>query len=167
MIVSAVLVVMAGSCGIWRLEGETPPASSIESLGWMAGCWERVEGNLVVEEHWLEPRGGLMLGVGRTLRGGRAVAHEFLRISEEEGAAVLVAQPSGQAEAAFRSVTLHDSLAVFENPQHDFPQRIVYRPGPDSLWARIEGSGEMGSRAVDFRFGRTACISDDPDRPGE
>ena len=157
MVVGAVLLVLAGCWGSRRLSGDAQPAAPIERLGWMAGCWERIEGDLVVEEHWLGPRGGLMLGVSRTLRAGRAVAYEYLRISEQDGVPVLVAQPSGQAVTAFRSVTIHDSLAVFENPQHDFPKRIVYRPGPDSLWARIEGDADTSARAVDFRFGRTAC----------
>lgn len=138
---------------------ESAPASPIERLGWMAGCWEIAEGDQVTEEHWLAPRGGLMLGVGRTVRDGRAVAYEHLRISERDGEVVLVARPSGQAEASFPGVAVHDTVAVFENLLHDFPQRIVYRSRPDSLWARIEGGGETDRRAVDFRFGRVDCAA--------
>jgi hypothetical protein len=43
--------------------------------------------------------------------------------------------------------------AVFENPQHNFPKRIIYRKGADdSLTASIDG-GE-GSKAMSFAFKR-------------
>lgn len=123
----------------------------------MAGCWERLRGELVVEERWLAPRGGLMLGLSRTVRDGRAVAYEFLRISERDAGVILAADPSGQALTEFAATTISDSLAVFENPEHDFPQRILYRPGPDSLFARIEGRADGGVRGVDFRMARVPC----------
>lgn len=148
-----------------RGAGQEPPvaepASGQESplgqLDWMAGCWERASGDLVVEERWLSPRGGLTLGVSRTLRGGRAVGWEFLRISEGEDGIVLVAHPSEQAVTEFRAVAVADTLAAFENPEHDFPQRVLYRPGGDSLFARIEGEAGGETRGVDFRMGRVAC----------
>ncbi len=40
---------------------------------------------------------------------------------------MFVALPSGQAEATFVQAELSDSMAVFEAPEHDFPQRITYR----------------------------------------
>ena len=129
----------------------------VERLQWMAGCWESAVGDLVVEEHWLSPRGGVVLGVSRTLRGGRTVAYEYLRIFEQSGQVVLAAHPSGQAMTEFRARAVTDSLAVFENPEHDFPQRIIYRSRPDSLWARIEGESDGRVRGSDFRMGRISC----------
>lgn len=134
---------------------QTP--GDLDRLGWMTGCWEAVRGERIVEERWLDPRGGLMLGMGRTLRRGRAVDWEFLRIFQREGEVVLGAYPSDQAPSEFRAVAVDDTLALFENPEHDFPQRIIYRPGPDSLWARIEGAVDGRTRGVDFRLGRVAC----------
>ena len=41
---------------------------------------------------------------------------------------------------SFKLVSGKNGEFVFENKQHDFPQRIIYRnPNPDSLYARIEG----------------------------
>lgn len=157
ILICATLTLVGSSWWSWQGVVRAEPASPVERLVWMSGCWESVRGDLVVEEHWMEPRGGLMLGMSRTLRAGRAIAHEHLRISEQDRDLVLVAQPSGQAVTEFRAVAIQDSVAAFENRQHDFPQRVTYRPGPDSLWARIEGVTERGERAVDFRLGRIAC----------
>lgn len=133
--------------------------SSIEALGWMAGCWESApsDGNLY-EEVWLAPRGGVMLGVSRTLREGEAVAHEFLRIVEEEGKLVYLADPSGQTPTRFTAPVVGDRAVTFVNPEHDFPQTIRYRSEtPDVLLARIEGERRGETRGVDFPLRRARC----------
>ena len=134
----------------------------VERLRWMAGCWERATRGGNVEEQWTAPRGGTMLGLSRTVRDDATVAWEQLRIEAREGRLVYIATPSGQATAEFTSSAVSDSLVVFENPAHDFPTRILYRPAPgDSLHARIEGSRGGEVRGVDFRFGRVACPGGD------
>jgi Domain of unknown function (DUF6265) len=132
--------------------------SSVRRLGWMAGCWERARGNEVVEEQWMRPRGGTLIGMSRTTRGDSTVAYESMRIYEAEGRVVFAAQPSGQAPAEFHSEAVTDSTVVFANPTHDFPQRVSYRQaGTDSLIARIEGSRSGKLHGVDFPMRRIAC----------
>ena len=81
-----------------------------------------------------------MLGVSRTIADGRTVQFEFMRIQQEEGAVYLMATPSGQREARFKLTKASAREVVFENPTHDFPQRITYKlEGKDSLVARISG----------------------------
>ena len=62
--------------------GQTP---SIQDVAWLQGCWERRDGDRVVEERWTPPRAGSMLGVGRTTRGEKLVEHEFVLLTEREG----------------------------------------------------------------------------------
>ena len=38
--------------------------ASIEDVAWLQGCWEQRDGDRVVEERWMLPRAGSMLGVG-------------------------------------------------------------------------------------------------------
>ena len=49
----------------------------------------------------MAPRGGSMLGMSRTVIGGKTVEYEFLRIALVDGTLAYVAKPSGQAEAPF------------------------------------------------------------------
>ena len=47
---------------------------------------------------------------------------------------------------------------IFENPQHDFPQRVIYRLQTDgSLLGRIEGVSKGKEKAVDFPMTRAGC----------
>ena len=99
-----------------------------------------------------------MLGSGRTLRGDSLVEYEQVRIEERGGRLVYAAQPSGQAPADFTGVTVSDTAVTFENPTHDFPQRVMYRrAGRDSLLARVEGSIHGTIRGVDFPYRRVDC----------
>src|SRR5215207_525744 len=132
-------------------------------LAWLAGCWDNVRGGRTVEEQWMTPRGGMLLGMGRTSGGGRPVNYEQMRIEERGGTLVFVARPSRQPEAAFTQVELTDSLVAFENPTHDFPQRIVYRLKADgSLLATTEGQEGGQRKSFEFPMQRAACVSPAP-----
>lgn len=134
-----------------------PAAVAINQLGWLAGHWRMEKGGRVADEHWMAPAGGVMLGMSRTIARGKVVEHEFIQIREGPGGVLFfIAQPSGQKEAAFQIVSLSATAAVFENPQHDFPQRISYLLQPDgSLLAVIEGPGAEGKgRRVEFPYKR-------------
>ena len=138
------------------------PTASAAELQWLAGCWEGQRGALVMEEQWQVPRAGVLLGLGRTTRGDSLVGYEFMRIHARGATLVLAAQPSGQVPAEFVARTVSAREVVFENPAHDFPQRISYRAvGVDSLHARIEGMRNGQLRGIDFPYARTACASGD------
>ena len=154
----AVMAIGVGSMSATPMAEAGQARSSVQDLGWLAGCWSRGSGALVMEEQWMRPRGGAMLGMSRTVRRDTMVEYEHLRIIERGGKAVYVAMPSGQVTTEFEAATTTDSLVTFENPAHDFPQRIIYRRrGADSLIARIEGMRAGQLRTVDFPFARVAC----------
>jgi hypothetical protein len=127
----------------------------------MAGCWRRqAPGSAsVAEEHWMKPRAGFALGSSRTIRGDTLVtAYEQLRLFQRAGRAVYHATPSGQTPTEFEAQATSDTMVVFENAAHDFPQRVIYRKrGSDSLIARVEGTVGGQARGFDFPFARTAC----------
>jgi Domain of unknown function (DUF6265) len=64
--------------------------------------------------------------VSRTVKREKMVAFEFLRIVELDGGLVYKAQPGGTPPTEFVLTELTGTRAVFENPRHDSPQRIVY-----------------------------------------
>jgi hypothetical protein len=130
-------------------------AVSVADLAWLAGSWGFEDGGRRYEEHWTAPAGGTMLGMSRTVAGGRTVAHEFLRIDERDGRLVYTAWPSGQPTASFTSVAVEGGRVVFENPRHDFPTRVIYERRPDgSLLARVEGLRDGEPAGSDFPMER-------------
>ena len=133
---------------------ENKPA--VAALGWLAGEWSFEKNGRSVTERWSPPAGGIMLGTSHTVAKGKTVEYEFVVIrTEENGDVFYVAKPSGQAEAAFKLVRVSEREAVFENPQHDFPQRISYAlKDGDTLIAAIEGTKDGRTRRVEFPYRR-------------
>jgi hypothetical protein len=96
--------------------------------------------------------------MGRTVRGARTVEYELVVITEQNGRLAYEAHPSGQPSATFLSTTVSETSIVFENPEHDFPQRVGYRrDGTDLLQAWIEGQANGKTRRVDFSYQRARC----------
>jgi hypothetical protein len=132
--------------------------ATVAELGWMAGCWERVAGSRRIEEQWMAPRGGLMLGMSRTMAGDTLREYEQVALFERDGRLVYAASPARQAPAEFSSIAVSDSAVIFENPTHDFPQRVIYRRGgADSLIARVEGMRDGRLRGSDYPYRRARC----------
>ena len=130
----------------------------ISDMSWLAGCWMHEESGFRRDEQWMEPLGGTMIGMSRSVAGGRTVEYEQLRFETRNGELVFVALPSGQAEATFVQAELSDSVAVFEAPEHDFPQRITYRHLDRTLAvATIEGEEDGITRSIDFPMTKTDC----------
>jgi hypothetical protein len=133
-------------------------ATSLAKLAWLAGCWERRSDTRVIEEQWMTPRGGLMLGMARTVDGERTREYEQTSIRIEGAELVFTARPSGQVEASFRSTEIGARRVVFENLAHDFPQRVIYAlDDSGQLAARIEGLRQGRVVGVDFPYRRVAC----------
>jgi len=132
-------------------------AARIEQVGWLQGCWQMSANGRVVEEQWMAPGGGVMLGMGRTVRDGKLVEYESVVLREEDGQLAYEAHPSGQPSAVFLSKTLDESSVVFENPAHDYPQRVGYKREGGALLAWIDGTANGKARRVDFPYRRVAC----------
>jgi hypothetical protein len=141
-----------------------PPAAAVgvADLAFLAGSWVAETGPVRVEEQWLCPDSGTMIGVGRTTdrAKGKTVFFEYLRIEAHAGGLVYVAQPKGGPATEFPLVRLEAGTAVFENLAHDFPKRIVYAKRPDGgLTARVEGEASSAEKGEEIRYRRAegAC----------
>ena len=127
----------------------------IRSVAWLQGAWERITPQQTVEEQWLAPRGNTMIGVGRTVKGDSLIEYELIILRARGADLVYEAHPSGQAPAEFRSRSVTDHSVVFENLQHDFPQRVGYElRGADSLIAWIEGPRDGKTQRIEFPYRR-------------
>jgi hypothetical protein len=132
--------------------------TDVSSLSWLAGCWEMQPApGLTIQEQWTKPAGGTLLGVGRTIKGGKTVFTEFQRISVENGKLTFTARIGTKGVTEFPLLRMADGEIIFENPTHDFPQRILYRKNGPNLSARIEGLDKGKERHEDFPYTRAKC----------
>lgn len=146
------------SVGLFRHPQDIPmpaPAkATIDDLKWLEGVWSgtRATGSSF-EERWSPAKGGAMLAVSRSVNAaGKMFAFEFLRIIERDGGLVYVAQPNGGTATEFVLSELSSTRAVFDNPRHDYPKRIVYELSADGNLTATIGFMKGGTpRRFEFR----------------
>ena len=139
------------------------PTATIDDLSWMAGYWLSCEGGREVSETWSDPRGGLMAGVTVTVgRSGRGSV-EFTRIAPVGDTLAFLAQPGGVPATVFPLIEATANRAVFENPDHDFPQRVIYSRDGDTLTGRIEGTSDGQPQSMSWSYRAAALNSRCPD----
>lgn len=132
--------------------------ATIDDLGWMAGSWVQEKDGRWTEEYWTVPRGGVMLGASRSGRGESLREFEFLHLQAgSDGRLAYIARPGGGAPVAFPLVQHDAASATFENPVHDYPQRIRYARDGDVMTATI--SAIDGSKARSWVYQRRAPVT--------
>jgi hypothetical protein len=122
----------SGSVGFYQHPQDIPlpppVTAKIGDLGWLMGNWlaTRSTGS-TTEERWSPPKGGAMLGTSRSVNtSGKMFAFEYLRVMERGTGLVYIAQPNGAEATEFVLTELSPTRAVFDNPRHDYPKRIMY-----------------------------------------
>jgi Domain of unknown function (DUF6265) len=152
---------------VWACGAAVAEPVGVAQMAWLSGCWQGQFGEAGTQEQWMAPAGGSMLGMSRTVRKGRTVEFEFMQVREQaDGGLVFVAQPSGRPPTVFRLLKLAPGEAVFESPEHDFPQRVRYaRVSDTQLAASIEGLRNGQLRRIDFAFNRVPCDSSGAESP--
>ncbi len=127
--------------------------ATVADLAWLTGTRRMVTDRVTVEETWSPPSDNVILGLSRTLRGTRVVGFEFLRIQSRGDTLVYYAQPNGSPPTPFTLTSWNGTEAVFENPAHDFPKRILYTRLPEGVVkARIDGGAGVEHGAQEFTF---------------
>lgn len=146
---------LAVACALIALlsgRGQTAKPA-VDDLNWMAGSWRGTVNGVEMEEHWTAARGHSMIGIHRDVAQGRTVEFEFLRIEQQGDRIVYLAMPNGKSPAtAFSLEEMSAGRVVFENPTHDFPQRIIYWKDGDALRARIEGTTNGKAASEEWRW---------------
>jgi hypothetical protein len=126
----------------------------------MSGWWASESNGVRMEEVWTGAAGGVMLGVHRDVFPNGKVSFEFIRIEEKGGTLIYQAQPGGRPATSFPLKSESDSKIVFENPKHDFPQRILYWREGDKLCARVEGTMDGKSESEQWCWTRVTSAPD-------
>lgn len=139
---AAVLVVGCGAPAAQTSAGAGPD--------WLSGYWLSCEGGRETAENWIGAGAGRMLGTNLNPEG-----FEFLRIADNgRGGLSYFSMPNGAPQTEFEMISHQDRRVVFSNPDHDFPQRVIYERSGDALHARIEGEMQGRAEGMDWNFRR-------------
>jgi len=142
------------------LYGQKSSVTEVADLGRMAGCWEQKDPakGLFISEQWMSPAGTSILGMGRTVKNGKTVGFEYMRIEQSADGIFFIARPhDNKDETPFKLKSSAANEVVFENLEHDFPQRVIYKLLGTKLVGRIEGTQNGKQMAFDFPMDKVKC----------
>ena len=122
--------------------------TSLEGLDWLLGQWEQSGETATTRETWTRVSSDTFEGLGETLdaQDGSRRAWESLRLVAMRGQVFYLAQTKGNPRpVAFTLTECEDGVAVFDNPEHDFPRRLAYRlTDAGALAVTVSDGGERG-----------------------
>jgi hypothetical protein len=116
---------------------ESKPDDPLHELAWLAGTWMGEQGGERIEEAWLPPERGTMVGVGR-LGGNLVISSERIESRGGKTVFVLASMPESPSNELV-ATTLTKAEVVFENPDRDWPTKITYRLEGNAIHIREEG----------------------------
>ena len=115
----------------------------IKTAHWLLGTWENktAEGNL--SETWEKVNDSTYLGQTYFIKGKDTIHFETIQLQQKGEELTYKANVQGQNEdkpVPFKLTKTTEKELVFENPKHDYPQKISYKSvSKDSLIAEISG----------------------------
>ena len=133
-------------------------AVALQDIAWLAGDWQFASPTRCVEEHWTAPSSNILVGMSRSVAGGRTTSFEFMRIEARADGLYYVAQPGGRPPVDFKLASESATELVFVNPGHaDHLKKIIYRRESDGrLTARIEGENGGTAFSEDYPYRRAS-----------
>lgn len=121
-------------------------AQSIKDLEFLVGTW-KVEGKETYEV-WEKTDGNALKGSSYKIKEGKKIITETLSIKNADGKMVYEATVVNQNEGKAIPFTLSSNIVKgysFENPNHDFPTKIIYQKTSDTeLVVQVLGGDEKG-----------------------
>lgn len=137
----------------------------IKPFLWLTGTWEMAnpDGSHRLEI-WKKERRKVLTGKGLHVTGSDTLLLESIVLHQYDSDFWYVPTVPDQnkgAEIPFKLISRNDFKFIFENPDHDFPQRIVYHFKPirwnqgyvsspgDTLFARVES---MEGKGINYLF---------------
>ena len=148
------LSLIAAACTPTPEKQTNEAVADLKAFEWLQGTWMKDSKNGQLFETWTKTNDSLFSGMSFMIAKGDTVFSEKIRLQLKDGAIFYIPTVSDQNEGQpvpFRLVADTNGVFIFENKEHDFPQRILYsNPAPDSLHAQIEGSENGVFRKQEF-----------------
>ena len=124
----------------------------------LSGTWKMETKRGAIYENWRRTGTNEMKGTSFKLNGKDTVVLENVRLSKSSDGLFYIPTVSDQNDGkpvSFKMIDSKNQTFVFENKEHDFPQRIIYHlVSKDSVHAWIEGTKNGKTGRSDYYFKR-------------
>ncbi|WP_163397702.1 DUF6265 family protein [Flavobacterium fluviatile] len=126
----------------------------IKKADWLIGNWENTSPDGVLTENWQKVNDSTFKAASYFIKAKDTIHFESIVLAQKGEALTYIATVKGQNDGkpvAFPSTSETEKQLVFENPQHDYPQKITYtKGGNNTLTAEI--SGKLNGKVSSEKF---------------
>jgi hypothetical protein len=123
--------------------GKSKEVSKIVVADWLLGNWENKSADGDLLESWKKVNDSVYDGESYFIKGKDTLHFEKIQMKQKGEALFYIATVKGQNNDKPVTFIHNDTIEkqlVFENPKHDFPQKIVYSQiTKDSIVIQISG----------------------------
>ena len=129
------------SCGNSETKKDYP---ELRKATWLVGKWQNRLPEFDLVEMWVPKNDSTIAGMGFMILNQDTVFSDEIDIQQIDKDLYYISIDRSTGKAVkFKLSSSADKLLVFENPEHDFPQKISYHQfSADSLMAEISGTKE-------------------------
>jgi len=126
----------------------------LKELNWLIGEWHRSTADKKSVEKWTEVSNHTFEGLAFNVQNGDTTITEYLRLEQFGDEIFFTARVAhNEFPVSFRLVFLENNKCIFENPGHDFPQRIIYQLKQNNqLYARVEKTAQNKTSGFDYLY---------------
>ena len=123
---------------------ETVEKDKIKLADWLIGTWENKTEDGVLTESWQKVNDSTFSATSYFIKNDDTLHSEKITLVKKGEMLLYSATVNGQNNdkaVDFGSTTESENKLVFENPSHDYPQKITYSKGANNtLTAEISGN---------------------------
>jgi len=116
--------------------------AGLEEANWLLGKWEHTSDQGTMTEIWKQDSDTAYTAKSFVIKNKDTLFSESVRLVRRDENLVYIVKTNDGKESKpveFALTSLQDNMLTFENPKHDFPDKIVYENFGDSLKAVISG----------------------------
>lgn len=130
----------------------------LDNAMWIVGSWKGVLGQGVSVENWTKLNDSTLSGAGLFIKGNVNIAEESILLYQKGNELFYMPTVKNQNDGKpviFKMSIMTPKKMIFENMQHDFPQKITYiQMAADSMVATISGIDKGMMRSESFPMTR-------------
>lgn len=101
----------------------------VYKANWLLGEWQKTDSLGTLKELWMPLNDSTYVGQSYFIKDKDTIHHEIIELTQDRENLIYLAKVKGQnndESIPFKLTKDNDSLLVFENPKHDYPQEIEY-----------------------------------------
>lgn len=133
-------------------------AKVFKKLYTLEGTWKMITKRGDICEEWKKVDNNHLQSKGYMIKGSDTIINERVALTNTAAGIFYtstVEDQNNKQPVAFKMTSSENNMFVFENPEHDFPKRIVYKLiTTDSLHAYIDDGKEDSKKKQNFYYKR-------------